>query len=1123
MTVSTKNSDNVWLRLGVLTLCFLLAGTARLFGQADTGSITGTVTDPAGAVLLGVKVTITAVATNRQQTFTTTSDGRYSSGPLRVGEYRIEAELPGFKRLVRQNVLLQVQETAAVNLQLELGTINQEVTVTATTPLVRTEDASQGSVIEERRVKDLPLNGRDYLQLSLLSEGTLPPPGQGRTASGTNDGVGSRAGGFSAGGQRTTDNNYLLDGFDNNTDDTSFDTNQAEVVKPSVDAIQEFKVQTNAYSAEFGRAAGGVVNLTMKSGTNLFHGTAYDFLRNEKLDARNFFDAAKTPPFKRNDYGFTFGGPAIKNKAFFFFAWETLKRRESATVNNTIPTLAMRQGDFSSLNVPIYDPLTYDPITKTRQVFPGNTIPANRIDPIAQQLINLYPNPQNNRLSQNFIFNPPNREDVGRINTREDYQISQRHQLSWIFNTETDDIPASTALPPPAFGGNTRATNVQGWGTGLTWTDIVSPGLVTSTKFGWFKDEFLINFSPEALAIGNLNAKLGLQTPPSNLNVTYPTINVSGFTSLGVGNFEPVWSDGQNRQIKNDTNWIRGAHTIKFGAESQWIQTNNVNARNQGGSFTFSGRYTRNSLTNAGGSPVADLLLGNVDNSTYSTSTRVEARAILLGGYLQDDWKVNQRFTLNVGLRYEFLRPFEDKYNKLANLDMDTNPLHPQLILESQVGRSDFIHANPFNFQPRVGLAYQLLPDKVVVRAGYGIYSPFQRFSPFGDSSSIVVNPPYNVSVTTSSDGITPASLLKSGIPADQLSLQHATSVSLASLQRDPPHSYSQQWNTNIQYQFASNWMFQVGYFGDRGVHLANLVDTNYVTSLGPGNINQRRRITSVFIPLSIPGGPGPASGVTISPIGSILRQENTGNSIFHSMQAKVEHRFSGGFTILASWIWSKGLGDIRGGSPEGAAPGSTYQNPANLRQERGYLDTQVAHSFVMSEIWDLPYGHGRRFGATVNPVINAVLGDWSLGGILTLTTGRPFNITVSGDPANSGQTDRANVVGDPYSVPGGSRVAQFFNTAAFAPNAPYTFGNLGRNAVIGPGFENLDCSLMKETTPFKVKDQPVNLQVRWEVFNILNHPNFGFPGNVLGTPTFGQLTYANAGRKMQAGLKLIF
>jgi hypothetical protein len=948
MKRGTRKTYNAWLRWVVLAGAILLSGAQSLFGQAETGSITGTATDPAGAVLPNVKVTIIAVATNRKEALLTDAAGNYSSGPLRVGEYRVEAELPGFKRLVRQSIQLQVQQTAVVNLRLELGTVTQQTTVTAAEDLVRTVDASQGEVIEERRVEDLPLNGRDYLQLALLSEGTLAPPGKSRTASGINDGVGSRAGGFSAGGQRTTDNNYLLDGFDNNTDDTSFDTNQAEVIKPSVDAIQEFKVQTSTYSAEFGRAAGGVVNLTLKSGTNRFHGTAYEFLRNEKLDARNFFDPAQTPPFKRNDYGATVGGPVVKNKAFFFFSYEKLDRRESATVNNTIPTLAMRTGDFSAIGKPIYDPQTYNAATGTRQVFPGNIIPANRIDPIAQQLMGYYPAPQNGGLSQNFIYNPPNREFTGRINTREDYQVSQNQQLSWTFNKETDDIPASTSLPSPAFGGNTRVTGVQGYGTGLTWTAEVSPTLVTTTKVGWFKDEFLIDFSQEALALGNVDAKIGLLTPPSNLNVSYPTISMSGFSSLGAGNFEPVWSDGQNRQIKNDTSWIRGKHTVKFGFESQWIQTNNVNSRQQGGAFSFSGRYTRNSVTNAGGSPVADFLLGNVDSSTFSTSTRVEARATLLTSYIQDDWKLTPRFTLNLGLRYEYLRPFDDKYNKLANVDLDTNPLNPQLVLASAVGKANFVSDYPYEFQPRVGFAYQAIPEKLVVRSGYGIYYPFERLSPFGDSSSLLVNPPYNVAVTTSSDGITPASYFRNGIPPDSLALQNAKSVSLASQQRNPSYGYSQQWNMNVQYQFSSNWMLQVGYFGDRGTHLANLLDTNYVSSLGPGNINQRRRYQSLFVPLSLPGQAGPVSGVVISPLGSILRTEDTGNTIFHSMQAKVEHRFSNGFTVLASWIWSRGLGDLRGSSPEGAAPGSSYQNPANLRQERGLLDTQLEHSFVV-------------------------------------------------------------------------------------------------------------------------------------------------------------------------------
>src|SRR5882724_7642315 len=379
----------VWLKLGVVfcALCLLLLCAESLFSQADTGRITGTVSDGTGAVAPGVRITIVAVETNRTQTFVTDNMGRYSSGPLRVGAYRVEAQATGFKHVVRDAISLQVQETAVINLQLEVGELSQEVRVTAAESLVQTTDASQGQVIDERRVADLPLNGRDYLQLSLLSEGALDPPGQGRSATGTNDGIGSRAGGFSAGGQRTIDNNYLLDGFNNNTDDTSFDTNQAEAIKPSVDAIREFKVQTNAYSAEFGRAGGGVVNLTLKSGTNSFHGTAYDFLRNEKLDARNFFDPAKKPPFKRNDYGFTFGGPAIKDKVFFFFSYEKLARRESSTINNTIPSVQMRAGNFSAVAGQIFDPQTYDPATRTRQAFPGNIIPANRIDPVAKLLI----------------------------------------------------------------------------------------------------------------------------------------------------------------------------------------------------------------------------------------------------------------------------------------------------------------------------------------------------------------------------------------------------------------------------------------------------------------------------------------------------------------------------------------------------------------------------------------------------------------------------------------------------------------------------------------------------------------------------------------------------------------
>ena len=1127
MSLVTRNirATRVSLKSGVavLPLCVLLLCAESLFGQAETGRITGTMTDATGAVMPKVEVTIIAVETNRRQELVTDSSGRYSSGPLRVGTYRIEAQSAGFKRLVRDAISLQVQETAVVNLQLQLGDVAEQVTVTATQALIRTADASQGQVIEQRRVEDLPLNGRDYLQLSLLSEGALEPPGQGRTATGANGGTESRAGGFSAGGLRTTENNYLLDGFDNNTDDASIDNNQGETVKPSIDAVQEFKVQTNAYSAEFGRASGGVVNLTLKSGTNRLHGSMYDFLRNEKLDARNFFDPAKTPPFKRNNYGFSVGGPVIRDKVFFFFAYEALDRRESRTVNNTIPTLQARSGDFSTLGVPIYDPQTYDPATGARQPFQNNLIPANRFDPVAKQFIDLYPVPQNSRPSQNFIFNPPNKGDIDRINTKEDFQLSQNNHVSWMLNFQSEEVPASTSLPAPAFGGNTRQTDTKAYNTGITWTRVISSTVVTTTKLGWDADKFLIGFSPEATALGDVNGKFGLQTPESGLPSKYTNLNPAGFTGLGTGNFQPFFSNGQTRQLKSDTSWIAGKHNVKFGGEVQWLQMNVVNARNRGGNFGFSGRYTRNPQTATGGSSIADFLLGYVDSSTFSTDTRASSRSQVLGGYFQDDWKLIPRFTLNLGMRYEYVRPPEDVFGRLANFDIDTDPRNPTILLSTETTQPSFTDTDVNNVQPRIGLAYQVIPEKVVVRAGYGMFYALARLSSFGDSDSILVNPPFNVEVAASSGGITPAALLQNGVPQNALALENARSVSLASTERDPALGYAQQWNLNVQYQPAKNWMFQVGYFGTKGNHLANKIDANYVESLAPGNINSRRRYKSVLVPLTVPGKAGPPAGVLISPLGSVIRTQYTGNSIFHSLQAKVEHEFAQGFTLLASWMWSKGLGDIIGDNGPGQSPGSGYQNMANLREERGLLDTHLGQRFVLSAIWDLPFGRGRQFGSGLHPVLDTFLGGWSLGGLLTLTTGRPFNVTVNGDPANSGQTNRADVVGDPYAVSGGGSVAQFFNTAAFRANRQFAFGGLGRNALLGPDFENVDFSIMKRKTLFTAKDQPWDLQFRWELFNAFNHANFGFPGTALGTPTFGQLTNASPARKMQFGLKVIF
>ena len=1124
MKLSIGNNRMGCIRLGVLALCLFLLGEQRSLSQVDTGNITGTITDPSGAVVPGAKVTIVAVATNQQRTLTTDDSGRYSSGPLRPAEYRLEVELKGFKHLISGSIVLQVQQAAVMNLTMEVGGVQEEVRVTTAPPLVQTTDASQGSVIGEQSVATLPLNGRDYLQLSLLSEGAIPPPGQGRTAVGANGNGNSRAGGFTAGGARTIDNNYLLDGFDNNVDDTGFDLDQAEVIKPSVDAIQEFKVQTSSYPAQFGRAAGGVVNLTLKSGSNQFHGTAYNYLRNEVLDAENYFTVGAKPPYKRNDYGFSVGGPVKRNKIFFFFAWENLVLRESFIDVNTIPTSKMRTGDFSELSATIYDPLKYNSATNTRQPFPGNIIPSNRFDSVAQQLINLYPTPQNGNLSKNYTYVSPNWENLGRINTRVDYQISPKDQLSGIFNREAQFIPAAPNLPAPSLGGNDRQTNNTNYGTGLTWTHIISPTFLTSTKAGWFSEVDLLSFGPGAVAAGNVAAKVGLAVPPlTNSSVVFPVFTPSGYSSVGAGNNIPYFSASQNRQLINDTTWTKGAHNIQFGGLVEWIQTNNTNVRNEQGTFTYAGRYTRNPSNNAGGNAIADFLLGDNDTVNFSSASGVRGRATFFSAYLQDEWKVNKQLTVNAGLRYQYLKPYRDINNRMANVDLDTNPSQPQLVFEGQDLPSGFWKNSFLDFDPRLGLAYQLLPDKLVVRAAYGIYSPFQRFSPFGDSASLLANPPYTLVVLQTSNGITPNYQLASGVPANIVSLQAANSVTLGSQQRNIPHAYNGQWNLNLQYQFARNWMFQAGYFGTKGTHLTILRDANYVPTLGPGSTNSLRRFKSIFIPESAPTNGSTPQGVTISPLGILNRTENVGSSNFNSMQAKVVHELSAGFIVLAAWTWSKSLGNLSDSNPAGSSAGYGYQNPANLQGEYGPSATNLSQVFVFSGLWQLPYGHGRRFGSNIAPWANAVLSGWELGSIVSLSSARLFTVTVNGTPSNSGQTDRANIVGNPNALPGGRTVNEFFNTAAFQPNAPYMYGNEQRNSILGPGSKDLDFSLSKTGTMFSVKDQPVNLQFRWDVFDAFNHPNFQLPGNVLGTTTFGKITGANDPRQMQVALKIIF
>lgn len=1084
----------MWRLCAAMFILQFPASTA--FAQVETARIEGTVTDTSSAVIPGATITITHVSTNSG--FTTKSDaaGHYLSVPLRIGEYRVEATAQGFKHTVRSGIILQIQETAVINLQLEVGAVTESVDVTADAPLLATAEASQGQVIDNRKIVDMPLNGRDYIELALLSAGTVQP---------TN---GSRYGGFSAAGQRTTQNNYLLDGIDNNNVQLAANSRRAEAVKPSVDAIQEFKISTNAYSAEYGRATGGVVNATIKSGSNEIHGSVFEFVRNDKLDAKNFFDAPDEPrvPFKRNQFGFSAGAPIVRNKTFIFGDYEWTRIRESRTVNATIPTMQMRGGDFGNTGATIYDPNTYSAASKTRQPFPNNTIPADRFDRVAKQALAWYPAPQNEKLTQNFLYNPRQNEDVGKWDIRADQILGAKDTVYFRFSYQHNFAPPAPSLPAPAFGAsgeNGVDTINDGRNMALVWSHIFSPSIVTTTRLGWNRlyGQLLptVNY--------NANAQLGLTGVDQSIPGT-PQFAISDFTGLGIGPNFPNYIDSQTRQFISDTTWTRRNHSVKFGVNLSWLQSFITNPKQALGQFTFNGNFSRNPLNNSGGRSLADFILGIPATTTVANPVYANLRAPFYDAYIQDEWRVSSRLTVNAGLRYELNLPWVETRNGQSNYDMDTNVANPQLVVARDGSRRDRALVGTYyrNFAPRLGIAWQL-SSKTVVRSAFGIF--IGNYEGTGGGRHMLGNPPNTISVQISTDSITPAFVLRDGVPP-MLMPQNVKNLRLTSFENDPKWPTSQQWNLNIQHQLAQNLVWEVGYYAAHSVHQPMRWNSNYALP-GPGNINARRRFKSVLYP---------GTNILISPLAIVDRHDYFGSNSFNSLQTRIEKRFSRGVTFLASYTYSKNIGDTSGFSGSGTAPGDDgLQNPLNRRLERAVDDQDVTHRLVASYQYELPFGAKRAWGSSWKGVTDAVLGGWSVGGITAMSSGLPLSLTVRGDPANTGDVDRPNVVGDWRLSSGERTLDRFFNTAAFVPNAPYTYGNAGRNILRQPGMVNFDFAAFKR---FPVTER-FNVQFRFEAFNFFNTPRFGAPNAEVGNVNFGRITSAATPRNLQFGLKLIW
>ena len=1041
-------------------LVYLLAVVAPLAAaqQSNTAVVVGTVVDNSQGAIPGATVTLTHLSTNTAIDMVTDERGQYRTPPLRIGEYAITVELAGFKTFEQRGVVLNIGEVRKMDATLSVGDVSETVTVAAAPPALSTNDSTVGTVITNDQISALPLNGRDYLQLASLSAGTGP----------------QSASGVVIGGQASSAVAFLLDGQDNNNQQMSVGhSGQKEIVKPSIDAIQEFKVVTNGYSAEYGRSSSGVVSVSLKSGSNRVQGSVFEYFRDDALDSANYFATTKAP-YNSHQFGGSVGFPIVRNRTFFFADSETGLYRKQTTTTSTLPTVSARAGVFGT---PIKDPLT-------GSVFPNNTIPMSRIDPVALRITGLLPLPQSEAATRNFVYNSPSDQNDQSFSIRLDHVFNPNHNAYVRVGSQRGELKATSPLPPDdqgnyVAGGSGEITDSKS--VVIVHNAVWSPSLVGAIRVGWNRMNWGERVPDQPLK--------GVGIPGvDSTSPVFSQVAITGYQSLGITNV-PNSDDSRNMQLSGDISRTAGAHTVKTGVQAYWLATDFLSSQRSSGTFTFNGQYT--------GDPFADFLLGYASAASLSKWAALNFRTPYTHFFVQDDWRATPRLTLNLGLRYELNLPPEDAYDAIANFDLDTDPLHPQIVLAGDEGSGRASRSlqgvNYRQFAPRAGFAYTLPGDKTVIRGGTGIF--YGNLITVGGMSSLEINPPNHIRVSQTTDRAVPSIFLSQGFAADALAFSAAKDVNLISWDRSGRQPTSYQWNANVQRELPGRIVIEAGYTFNRLVNNWRSIDGNPAPP-GAGNINSRRPIRTAIVP---------TTGDVIT-LANVTRIQKDGWSQYHAFNTKVEKRYSGGISVLASYTWSRTRG-LEGG----------YQDPNNLDAEIGPASTDRPHHFVGSGVWELPIGKGRAIGREWGAVTNALLGGWSISPILTATSGSPLDLTVNGNPSNSSGTDRPDVVGDwELDHP---TVDQWFNTAAFAPNAPFTFGNAPKNLLRGPGYFNLDIAIRKG---FQLSGR-VRADIRFESFNATNAVNFGNPNTQVGNVNFGRISSAGAARHNQVALRLNF
>ncbi len=1136
---------------------FVVGCVLPAFAQQGRGVIFGTVSDPSGAPIVGATVQIKEVDTGTVSNVVSGSQGDYVSPGVAPGNYTVTVDQTGFKSLIRSGLVVQVDQRAEVNLQLQVGSVQEKVEVTADAPLVDTGSATIGDVIENKRVADLPLNGRNALALMFLAPNVKS--GAGPTNSGFAD-RGIALSEVSINGGPLSINNFLLDGGNNNQSFVQ-DLN----VNPTVDAIQEFKVQSGVMSAEYGFTLGGVVNIVSKSGTNAYHGTAYEFVRNNYFDARNAF-AANVTPFHYNQYGGAIGGPLTipkvynaRNKTFFFFNIEEWQYQFANSIITSVPTLAQRGGDLSGLLTstgaltPIYDPTTTQANVNgsgfTRTQFPGNKIPVTQLDPVALNYLKFVPLP--NRApsnlftnANNYIGTSPAHLHMQQYLVKVDHHFNEKNSMfvRYMYYNEFNDNGGGTIYNDPRF--QYRYDNLEARNAIIGDTHSFTPTLFNDFRIGVARNYFPFQ---TASYKSNIVSELGL--PSSVPNLEMPVFSGTGLPGTGDGS---VGVRGQTTwQLVDSVTWVLGQHTLKMGYEGRLQQANNFQPSNLSGTYNFNATLTGNPLSPSGtGSGLASFLLGDVASGSISTFLGEAEKGHSESVFIQDDWRATSRLTINLGLRYDYQPWPTERNNGLSNFNPyainPLNGLRGDVIYAGQgFTGSSLGYAPPLSFGPRAGFAWDIFgKGKTVFRGGYGLYyeNIFQRDF-FGNTAGFA-NTTTNYTAPGSNTNF-PAFLLKNGLPSPPIQpigsalgpsafLGQAVSYD----QGGEPQPKSQQWDASLQQQLKGGWMVEVAYSANHSSHLlSGSYDLNQLSpqylSLGNALQNTVRNPYAGIVP-------GSLGSSTITLLQSLkqfpyyssvtVRNPHLGDSIYHSGLLSVNKRFTNGLVLLASYTKAKLISNSVsipvnfGAALVANATITGYQNGLyNRAAERSVDPTDVAQRFVLSGVYELPVGRGKALNIS-NPVLNAIIGGWQTQGILTIQGGLPIAVT----GANNNLATRPNSTGQSAKLSDPNQYA-WFNTSVFVNPPNYTYGNSPRTLpdVRGPGAVNIDASLIKS---FHIWER-FGIEIRGEAFNIANHVNLGMPNAafVAGSngantsSTFGTITSALPARTLQLGAKVNF